>query len=539
MDKFEVKNLVLADNNLSIKECSNVLLSDDSAIVILDENRELHSFVLKESIDRMMRFELENQPIKLIATPCKTLLSDEIDNTSENVFFISEKGQNPDRLFVRSNIKQAKINLTEQFESFLPEKVKTALALCAVAADEINMPIYLIGGIVRDLIIQKDSFDVDISVQENAIEFAYFMQKKYPEKMLLKEIHEEFKTAKVTFLLDNSEVEIDIASTRKETYPYPASLPLVKTIGCELIDDVIRRDFTVNSMALSLNKENFCDLIDYLGGYQDIKNKKLRILHPVSFIDDPTRILRALKFKVRFGYELDDVCLYLLRECVNSGIFDDLASDRIKAELKQLFNLNKSECYDYFLEENVHRFISSLVPKHNLPSGMRVHSNIDKFSSYIENKENIWLIYLSSIVSSLEKEQITALSKKLNLSSLETKTLLNTRSIITNEAKIAEFKTMFEVYEFFECYFNESIISAYGLIRDEKILGYIDKYLMELQFISIKTNGKDLIDRAMIPSPLFGEILRDILKEKINGNILTSKDESAYLDKVLGKRNLN
>jgi len=257
-------------------------------------------------------------------------------------------------------------NLKKELEKFIPENIIEVLSICSQAAEKRSLKIFLIGGIVRDIIICEarvksrkgndqfslnalntftgnNHFDVDITVQGNAVDFAYFLEETYPDICKIKEIHEKFKTAKVFFVGDE---KIDIASTRKESYPYPGSLPTVEEIGCELYEDVKRRDFSINSMALSLNKDSFGDLIDYLGGYDDIKEKKIRVLHPESFIDDPTRIIRALKFRIRFGYELDESTKRLQNKCLESGMFDNLCGERIKAELKQTFNLNKSEGMD-------------------------------------------------------------------------------------------------------------------------------------------------------------------------------------------------
>ncbi len=117
-----------------------------------------------------------------------------------------------------------------------------------------SLKLFLIGGAVRDTITGMNHFDTDITVQGNAVDFACFWGKTYAGQCKVKEIHEKFMTAKVVFFMENEQLEIDIASTRKESYPYPSSLPEVEEIGCDLYEDVKRRDFTINSMAMSLNE---------------------------------------------------------------------------------------------------------------------------------------------------------------------------------------------------------------------------------------------------------------------------------------------
>lgn len=534
MDKFIIKDILSVDSNLSIKECRVIAGNHDVALGVLDENRELYSFVLCDSLDKMIAFGFENKPVSLIALPSKIYSIEAVENSSEHSFFVYDGEEY--KLFIRSGISTPYINLLHRYEQILPSSVKNALSLCSKAADEINMPVYLIGGVVRDLIMGKASVDTDISVEENAVEFASFMKKKYGELVDIKEIHEDFKTVKMIFHTGAEDVQIDIASTREETYSYPSALPSVKNIGCSLEADVIRRDFSINAMAVSLNKPTFGDLIDYLGGYEDMKNRSLKILHPLSFVDDPSRILRGLKFSARFDYANDERTEYLERECLESGIFDNLATDRIKLELRQTLNLNMAGVYDRFLSEGIYRLVSTDFDVANLPEGKVIFENIEKYGAYLEDREHIWLIYLGVMCASLEKEQILELSKKLNLTSVELKVLLYTNSIVKHEEEISKFETMFDVYEFFECYFNESVAAAVALFKNNLARKFADVYLNKLQFITINTTGRDLIARNMTPSPLFGEILRDILKEKINGNIKTPEEESIFVDKVLGKR---
>lgn len=534
MDNFIIKDILSLDGNLSIEECRAIVKNKDIVLGILDENSELFAFALKESLDKMVSFGFENKPVSIVAIPSKIYSIKDIENQREPSFFVYDGADY--KLFIRRQISTPYINLLHKYEQILPLSVKKALSLCSKAADEINMPIFLIGGVVRDLIMGKASVDTDISVEENAVEFATFMKKKYGNQVDIKEIHDDFKTVKVVFHIGADDVQIDIASTREETYPYPASLPVVKNIGCSLESDVIRRDFSINAMAISLNKSTFGNLVDYLGGYVDMKNRILKVLHPLSFIDDPSRILRGLKFSARFDYSIDARTKYLQQKCLENGIFNNLATDRIKLELRQTLNLNMVDVYDRFLNEKIYQLVSVDFDVEKLPEGKVIFENIEKYRDFLEDKNHIWLIYLSVMCTTLDKEQIIELSKKMNLSSVELKVLLYTNSIVNQEEEILQFETMFDVYEFFECYFNESVVAAISVFKSQQATDFADIYLNRLQFITISTTGKDLIERKMTPSPLFGEILRDILKEKINGNIKTPEDESIFVDKILGKK---
>ena len=424
-------------------------------------------------------------------------------------------------------------NLKQKLEKSIPENARKVLCLCSQAAEKLSLRIFLIGGAVRDIIIDKNHFDTDITVQGNAIEFARFLEQNYPDICKIKEIHESFGTAKVIFFIEKEEVVLDIASTRKESYPYPGSLPVVEEIGSELYEDVKRRDFSINSMAISLNKENFGDLTDYLGGYDDIKRKKIMILHEKSFIDDPTRIIRALKFRVRFGYDLDETTKQLQKECLDSGMFDNFCGERIKSELKQTFNLNKAEFMEIFIRENIYSLVdkeinnnwiaSSQAPRNDKP----IQDIVTEYLSFI-NSDFFWLIYLGVMFSDFSKEKISLIAQKLYLSGMETEVLTGAKDLL-NKTNCCQ--TNFEIYEFFEGFMSESILIC--LIKKPELKEKADIYFKELKDIKIYTTGETLIDLGLKPAPVFKEILRNLLKARINGEFSSAEEEKEFLKALI------
>ena len=449
------------------------------------------------------------------------------------------------------------LNKRKEFEQLVPQNVMEVLDVCSQVAEEFSLPIFLIGGVVRDIIRGMNHFDIDIVIQGNAVDFAYFIKEIYPDICRLKEIHDKFKTAKVVFVVNNKEIELDIASTRKESYPYPGSLPFIEKIGCDLYYDVNRRDFSINSMAISLNKQKFGDLIDYLDGYDDIKQKKIRVLHSKSFIDDPTRIIRALKFRVRFGYDLDDTTRKLQNKLLESGMFDNICGKRIKSELKQTFNLNKSEVMEIFLRENIYRLVDTDIKTYyrhcesdpatnwagkairqslnnNWMASSQAPRNdktcelfVSEYSKYI-NPDFVWLIYLGVMFSDFSKEKISQAAQKLYLSNQETEVLTGAKDLM-NKANCGQ--TNFEIYEFFEGFTPESILIC--LIKKLELKEKIDIYFKELKDIKIYTTGETLIDLGLKPSPDFGNILRNLLKARINGKIFSEEEEKEFLKKIL------
>lgn len=240
--------------------------------------------------------------------------------------------------------------------------------------------LYYIGGIVRDELLKIPSLDTDLCYEGNAIEFA---QK---QGLNIIKTNNDFGTVRV---LEDSK-EIDIASTRTETYPRKGHLPKVDNIGCPLREDLKRRDFTINAMA---KRTSDGELIDYFNGLDDIKNKIIRVLHKNSFIDDPTRIIRGLKFSVRFGFELSEETKKLQDEYLNN-INYDMSYHRIRKELIETFNLDSAEAYDKFVEQGIYKLLGDCVKIPKI-KGEQIKNVLKNF-----NTKYVWLFYLMPFVES-------------------------------------------------------------------------------------------------------------------------------------------
>ena len=232
--------------------------------------------------------------------------------------------------------------------------------------------LYYVGGVVRDEILGIASFDTDCCYEGDAISFA--------EKRGLNIVkrNPDFGTVRVK----SDGKEIDIASTREETYPKAGHLPNVCNIGCKLKNDMRRRDFTINAMAKNTVTD---EIFDYFDGQKDIENKVLRVLHDNSFKDDPTRILRGLKFSVRFGFQLDEHTKELQDEYLNNINFD-MSWYRVKKELKETFNLNKGIAFDEFINQKIYKLLCN-YPTINL-KGIDIERAVDE-----NGIDQAWIIY--------------------------------------------------------------------------------------------------------------------------------------------------
>ena len=424
------------------------------------------------------------------------------------------------------------INLYENYNSYFSSEFKEIFKLCSQTAFKNGYRLYLIGGLVRDMLLNEKSNDIDITVKGDAIEFAHLLEKELNVKIL--SIHKDFGTAKV---LINGE-KIDLASTRSETYPKKGHLPQVAEIGCSLEKDVLRRDFTINSLALSLNEDNFAQLIDYVGGFEDLKAKKVKILHEKSFIDDPTRILRALKYSTRLGFEVEGHSLKLQEEYLEN-INYDMCCKRVKQELKKTFETNSQKAFDKFIEQKIYKLITSnnqflrnaeLVSASNkcttlersrnkfgMTSGLYVQNIIEKYKP-----KHAWIVYLG-LIAVFETDEFC---DKLELTKIEKNIILDAKSLLNSKLE-----TDFEIYKAFCTQKLETLLILAAFGKEEQVL----KYLELLQKTRLHINGNDLLQLGFEPSKAFSKGFDFVLKQKLQNPRMKKQEELEIIKKYLSK----
>ena len=230
--------------------------------------------------------------------------------------------------------------------------------------------LYYVGGIVRDEILGVKSFDTDYCYEGDAIEFAHSKGLN-----IIKE-NPAFGTVRVVY----EDGEVDIASTRVESYPEAGKLPMIHEIGCSLKEDVKRRDFTVNSLYKRTTDGEIVDLTRM--GINDIKSGCIRVLHKESFIEDPTRILRALKFSVRFGFELDNETKRLQDEYL-ANINYDMSFHRLKKEIAETFNLNCFAAYEKFVRHGIYKLLGEKQCPYYLTPSIETYSFTPAWIKYL------------------------------------------------------------------------------------------------------------------------------------------------------------
>lgn len=363
-------------------------------------------------------------------------------------------------------------------------KVEKFLKLITKNAQEQNLRVFFVGGIVRDKILNIPTFDVDLLLLGNAIEFS----KTLPSQIKIKSIHEDFCTVK----LQLDELEIDLASSRSESYPYSGCLPIVDEIGVTIEKDALRRDFTINSLYCELKLKNndlFYTLADYVDGLKDLENKTLKALHNKSYIDDPTRIIRGLGFKYRFNFDFSEYDKELINQYLKNIDYSKMSHDRnLKVFKKVLDSKFQSEIFKEIVENKYYKII-----------------NKNDISIDFNLADKIFNIFCIDMVS---------------MSELYLKILLN--------EEVTSFGTLslLETYKIFSKMQEIDLAYYFYKTKDESVLKFLN-----IKDIKLQINGRDLINFGYKQGKIFSVIFDDLLSKKLENPSLfkNKKDELTWI----------
>jgi len=419
-------------------------------------------------------------------------------------------------------------NVKELLQKRVPPKIMRILFEAGKIASEMRFPIFIVGGFVRDLILGNENLDIDLVVEGDGIGYAKKLAKRLKVPVAL---YEDFGTATLNLA---EGFKLDVATSRSEFYPRPAALPRVKP--APLKEDLFRRDFTVNAMAISINPSDFGKLIDFFGGKRDLERRKVRVLHPRSFIDDPTRIFRAIRFEQRYRFSLDEVTERLLKQALNNKVFRYLSGKRLKEELVQLLEEERPEkcvrrMHQLGILQEIHPKISLNSYREKILS--RLVDAIAFYEVLTGTKIRKWLIRLSVLMGKCQKEEIADFCKTYHFTREEKETLnLATNQVkkILRKLKLAHLKPS-SLYYFLKDYPPDILILAMAKTEDNTVKKRIALYFTRLSKVELEIDGNDLKRMGYKPSPQFSKILEETKKAKLDGLIKTREEEIEFVRK--------
>ncbi|WP_333654939.1 CBS domain-containing protein [Dissulfurispira sp.] len=419
-------------------------------------------------------------------------------------------------------------NISGILKEKLPSHLYDFLKMAGEVADDLKFGSYLVGGCVRDMLRGEENLDIDIVVEGDGIAFAKKLGEKIGAKVMT---HERFGTAQVI----KEDFKLDVATARTEHYESPAALPKVETSSIK--KDLYRRDFTINTLAVKLNKRDFGQLIDFFGGQRDLKDRVIRVLHNLSFIEDPTRAFRAIRFSERFGFKLTKHTENLIKSAIRMNIFEKLSGTRLYDELMLTFNETNpikalKRLGDYELLKVIHPKIS-FSPEIELLL-QSVHDTITWFELlFLKEKYDRGMLYIMALLYKLNKDERELALNRLSVTSRLKDRILKGLQAAHDILRRLKPGNPVEIYHLLMSRDIESILFSMALTRDSEKKKAISHFLLELRNVKPALTGNDLKNLGITPGPEYSDILRKILDEKLMKRLHTKEEEIEFVRKLL------
>jgi tRNA nucleotidyltransferase (CCA-adding enzyme) len=442
-----------------------------------------------------------------------------------------------------------KINLSVELEETLPAAKLGLIQLIAAHAFEQKLPIYIVGGFVRDILLKQPSLDVDFVIEGDAIAVAHSLANRYGGKVTS---HRQFGTAKWQLsgvreylmaeahkhaFIDPADlpVAIDLISARTEFYSYPTAMPTIKHGSIKL--DLQRRDFTINTMAIRLDGKHYGELYDFWGGLNDLKKGLIRVLHSLSFVDDPTRMLRAVRFEKRLGFVIEERTIQLLKEA--RPLLEQVSGDRIRHELDIILSTNQCEdilarLQELGLLEQIHPDITwdtkLVTPLKNVLS-LPIENGWDLPKVVANIPLRRFLAYLV-LLSRISHNQIDIVAKRLHLSAALKFALIHNNRILSEIHLYSNYKPS-RILRNFEKVPLVVLYAINQLSNNQKVREIIHEYVFKWSNMKPFTDGQALRTLHVPAGPLYNRLLKSLRAAWLDGEINSQTEEDVLLKELI------
>ena len=532
------------------------------------ENGKIAGLLTRRAVDRSLAHRLNLQVSSLMQAGDVWVKTSDTLEKLQYIMSVNEWGQVPVKdpqtqqivgIVTRTDLIKTlangqtksllKTNLASRLDKFLSPGRLALLKNIAHLAYEQSLALYIVGGFVRDLLLDRPSPDLDFVVEGDAISLAKKLQKQFGGNIIS---HKRFGTAKWQIgeikqtlaleLLSKFKIDpedfpdsIDLISARTEFYDYPTALPTVESSSIKL--DLHRRDFSINTLALRLDNHHYGDLYDYWGGLNDLNHGYVRVLHSLSFVDDPTRMLRAVRFEQRFNFSIEGRTLQLMNEA--HSLLGDISGDRIRHEINLIFS-----------EESAVRIINRLLELNLLKAihpdlvwNSRIAEQMQQlFSSPPEKNWEIssslgnipprqslaYLLWLSHLPLSTGK----AVAKRLR-SNHKIPLYLSQINWLLSEVKNLIGKKPSQICAVFDQAGSPALFTLFIRNVSPEITRLIKKYINEWKNVKPYIDGTTLKEMNIKPGPIYKEILAVLKAARLDGEIFTREEELTLLEKTL------
>ena len=391
-------------------------------------------------------------------------------------------------------------------------------------ADSLGYGAFVVGGFVRDLFLYRSDEDVDIVIEGDGILFAREYARRVGARV---HTHEKFGTAVIVFA---DGFKIDVASARMEYYKFPAALPVVQMSSIKL--DLFRRDFTINTLAIRLNPDKFGTLIDFFTARKDIKEKIIRVLHNLSFVEDPTRVFRAIRFEQRFDFTIGKLTAGLIQNAVSMDFFRELSGRRVFSELRLI--LEEENPVAALMRLNDFNLLKVIHPSIKFDKDFLALLNaVKKVLSwhdllFLDESYKRWVIYFLALIQDCDADQCREICTRFELTPdlhklFCTERFEAQRCLLWLERNLPVINST--LYQRLAVFRTELILYMMALTKRKAAKKAISHYFTELRRVDIRIKGRDLKKIGLAPGPVYREILQAVLNARLDGRLKSRKDE--------------
>jgi tRNA nucleotidyltransferase (CCA-adding enzyme) len=428
--------------------------------------------------------------------------------------------------------------IAAKIEAALPRPLLELLKQASGLAQKMGFPLYIVGGFVRDLLIGKPTLDMDLVVEGDAIKLARRLGRLAGART---RSHKRFGTAKI--ILEGREAEfgvpaLDFATARMEFYAYSAALPEVE--GSSIKADLHRRDFTINTLAIRLDSGHYGQLLDFYGGEQDLKGGLIRVLHSLSFIEDPTRIMRAARFEQRLGFSIELRTAELIDDAL--PMLSRVTGERIRHELYLI--LREPEPERALCRLDGLGVLTQIHPRLACVEGIwewfgQLRQTIAGGEWDVRPEENgrpAPGLYLALLTYPMSRSELEALIDHLKIFRDDLTLLRQTLELREHEAQLEQKElSNRRLYALLRYSGTESRMIHWLCTASERVRARLWHYETELRHVQPVVDGEYLMGLGLRPSPLFSKLLNAVRDARLDGDVHTADEEQALVAHLLAE----
>jgi tRNA nucleotidyltransferase (CCA-adding enzyme) len=432
-----------------------------------------------------------------------------------------------------------RVEIAQLIEKALPASLLKLIHKASQTAAQMDYSLYVVGGFVRDLLLGTPTLDLDLVVEGNAIALAKRLRRQVGGRV---KSHARFGTAKL--ILDEHAFPIpylDFVTARTEFYEHPTALPQVERSSIK--QDLHRRDFTINTLAVCLDPDRYGELLDFYGGEQDLKRGLIRVLHSLSFVEDPTRMLRAARLEQRLGFRIEERTEELVGNALD--LLDRTTGERIRHELYLILEEE--------VPEEALRRLDELGVLGQIHPGLRCNDWVrERFRKLRESLEagswklaisdqqlEISILYLALLTYRLSASDLASFIERLKIAGEDAALLRQVNELQSSTGELAQERQPSAIYRLLEHYSVPAIFVLWIATKSELVQEQLELYHRKLRFVEPEIDGEYLKAMGLRPGPLFGQILSALRDARLDGEVSSLEEEKALVDKLLAKGETN